>query len=98
MLLSSDASSASNSAQANGAGSNWDDAGLDTLADQRAALAESIKLSAEKETSKQWKILDYERRVASSYQDFDWDDLYGIVSLKDTSFYRKIWPSRHVAC
>jgi hypothetical protein len=42
-------------------------------------LAEKVKLLSEKEYNKQTKILDYEKRMSSSYAEFFWDDPTDVV-------------------
>jgi hypothetical protein len=60
-------------------GGNWDDSEAVKAEEERAALAERVRAASEKEASKTLKVIEYEKRVSKSYEDFNWDDQTGIV-------------------
>lgn len=63
----------------NGNTGNWEDHAEKQARDADDALAEKVKALSEKEYNKQIKILEYEKRMSSSYSDFVWDDPTDIV-------------------
>jgi len=58
----------------NGVSHSWEDSDEKKAQDAEQALAEKVKSLSEKEYNKQIKILEYEKRMSSSYAEFFWED------------------------
>jgi hypothetical protein len=69
-------SNSTNTAQ----GSSWDDSEEQKEAEDKLAFAERVKAASEKEAARSMKVLEYEKRMASSYPEFRWDDPLHLVS------------------
>ena len=67
-------------ATANGVAHSWEDSDEKKAQDAEQALAEKVKSLSEKEYNKQIKILEYEKRMSSSYAEFFWEDPLDVVS------------------
>lgn len=67
------------SSNSNGGGTNWDDSEEAKEAEEKLAFAERVKTASEKEAARPLKTLEYEKRMASSYPEFRWDDPLNLV-------------------
>lgn len=61
--------------------SEWDAREEVRKREEHEEMLDRIKNSSEKEATKVMKVLDYEKRVSSSYQEFYWDDPKDLVCL-----------------
>ena len=68
----------------NGVTDSWEDSDEKKAQNAEQALAEKVKSLSEKEFSRQMKILEYEKRMSSSYSEFFWDDPTDVVSISTT--------------
>lgn len=59
---------------------SWEDSPDKKAQDADQALADKVKALSEKDYNKQIKVLEYEKRVSSSYSEFFWDDPTDVVS------------------
>lgn len=62
------------------AASDWDASEEKRAHDAEHALAERVRAASEKELSKAWKVIEYERRVSSNLTEFSWNDPTNVVS------------------
>lgn len=62
-------------------GTSWDDSEEQKEAEEKLAFAERVKAASEKEAARALKTIEYEKRMASSYPEFRWDDPLHLVSV-----------------
>ena len=85
-LAAADASPSSSRAANDGhaavssAVSDWDASEEKRAHDAAQALAERVRAASEKELSKAWKVIEYERRVSTNLPEFSWNDPTNVVS------------------